>query len=60
MKKIQVLQTIQRTMAVPYSVRAKIITPILNKLIDIPTNEDELVQAYKEEEKGLNLTYEEL
>lgn len=60
MKKIQVLQTIQRTMAVPYSMRAKIITPILNKLIDEPTNEDELVQAYRDEEKEINLTYEEL
>ena len=60
MKKLQVLQAVQRTAAVPYSVRAKIITPILNKLIDEPTNEEDLVQAYKEEEKGINLTYEEL
>lgn len=60
MKKLQVLQAVQRTAAVPYSVRAKIITPILNKLIDEPTNDEELVQAYKDEEKGINLTYEEL
>ena len=60
MKKLQVLQAIQRTARVPYSVRAKIITPILNKLIDEPTNDEELVQAYKDEEKDITLTYEEL
>lgn len=59
MKKIQTLQAIQRTMSVPYSVRAKIITPILNKLIDEKTNEEEVVKAYKEEGKDINLVYEE-
>ena len=56
---MSVLQAIQRTAAVPYSVRAKIITPILNKLIDKPTNSEDLVKAYKEEEKDINLAYEE-
>lgn len=60
MKKLEVLQVIQKTATVPYSVRAKIIAPIINKLIDVPTNEDDLVQAYKDEERGINLTYEEL
>ena len=60
MKKIRTLQAIQRTMTVPYSVRAKIITPILNKLIDEKTNEEELVKAYKEEGKDINLVYEEI
>lgn len=59
MKKLDVLQKIQRSASVPYSVRAKIITPILNKLIDEPTKEDDLVKAYKEETKDINLTYEE-
>jgi hypothetical protein len=59
MKKLDVLKKIQGTSAVPYSIRAKIITPILNKLIDEPTNEDDLVKAYKEEEKEINLAYEE-
>ena len=58
-KKINVLQTIQRTMAVPYSVRAKIITPILNKLIDEDINEDSIVKAYKDEEKDIKIDYEE-
>ena len=59
MKKLDVLKKIQTTASVPYSVRAKIITPILNKLIDTPTNEDDLVKAYKEEEKNLDIAYEE-
>ena len=59
MKKLEVLSKVQRTTSVPYSVRAKIITPIINKLIDEPTNEEELVKAYKEEEKNLDIAYEE-
>ena len=59
MKKLQVLQAIQRTARVPYSIRAKIITPILNKLIDEPTDEETLVTAYKDETKDITLNYEE-
>ena len=59
MKKLQVLGEIQRRASVPYSIRAKIIAPILNKLIDEPTDEENLVKAYKEEEKDLNIAYEE-
>ena len=60
MKKLDVLAKVQRTASVPYSVRAKIITPILNKLIDEPTNEEDLVSAYKEEEKDIGIRYEEI
>ena len=59
MKKLEVLKSVQRTASVPYSIRAKIITPILNKLIDEPTDEENLVKAYKEEEKDLKIEYEE-
>lgn len=59
MKKLDVLKKVQGTATVPYSIRAKIITPILNKLIDEPTDDENLVKAYKEEEKDLNLAYEE-
>ena len=60
MKKLDVLSKVQRTTSVPYSVRAKIITPILNKLIDEPTTEEDLVKAYKDEEKGIQINYEEI
>ena len=46
MKKIEVMQNIQRVGSIPYSVRAKILTPILNKLIDDDMTEDELIKAY--------------
>ena len=60
MKKLDVLAKVQRTASVPYSVRAKIITPILNKLIDEPTNEEDLVKAYKEEEKEMSIDFGEV
>ena len=59
MKKLDVLQAVQRTASVPYKVRAKIITPILNKLIEDPTDEDELVNAYNEENK-MNIEFGEI
>lgn len=59
-KKINTLQAIQRAMAIPYSTRAKILTPILNKLIDEKTDADSLTKAYNEEREDIRLTYEEL
>ena len=60
MKKLNVLQAIQRTAGVPYSYRAKIITPILNKLIDEPTSDEDIVKAYKEEEKDIRVDFGEV
>lgn len=51
MKKIEVMQQIQRVGSIPYSVRAKILTPIINKLIDNDMTEEELVKAYDIENK---------
>lgn len=59
-KKINTLQAIQRTASVPYSVKAKIITPILNKLIDTPTTDEDLVKAYQDEEKQMNIEFGEI
>ena len=58
-KKISTLQAIQRTMSVPYSTRAKILAPILNKLIDDDLDADMLTESYNEERKDIKLTYEE-
>lgn len=60
MKKIKTLKLIQNTMAVPYEIRTKIIAPILNKLIDEDVKSDDLYNKYKEEEKDLRITYEEI
>lgn len=51
MKKIEVMQNIQRVGSIPYSVRAKILTPILNKLIDEGMTEEELLKAYDVENR---------
>ena len=59
-KKINTLQAIQKAMAIPYSTRAKILTPILNKLIDEKTDADSIVKAYNEEREDIRMTYEEL
>ena len=55
--KIETLQTIQRTMAVPYSTRAKIITPILNKLLDEKVREEDIVKGFKEEREDIRIDY---
>ena len=51
MKKLEVMQNIQRVGSIPYSVRAKILTPILNRLIDEDMSSDELLEAYSKENK---------
>ena len=60
MKKLDVLQKIQRTTGVPYSIRAKIITPMLNKLIDEKVDEDSIVKEYQNEREALKIEYEEI
>lgn len=58
-KKIRTLKAIQQTMSIPYTTRAKIITPILNKLIDEEVDADSLTEAYKNEKEDYKITYEE-
>ena len=58
-KKIKTLKAIRQTMSIPYSTRAKIITPILNKLIDEKTDADSLIEAYNNEREDIKINYEE-
>ncbi len=58
-KKITTLQAIQRTMSVPYKTRAKILTPIINKLIDEKVDSDSLYEEYNNEREDIKLSYEE-
>ena len=60
MKKIDVLNRIQRTMAVPYKTRVKIVAPLLNKLIDEDITDDDLVQEYQEEADRINVEFGEI
>lgn len=59
MKKLEILQAVQRTASVPYKYRAKIITPILKKLIDEKVDEKGVVEAYNEESK-MNIEFGEI
>jgi hypothetical protein len=58
-KKIRTIQAIQRAMSIPYSTRAKILTPILNKLIDEQVDADSLTEAFKLEKEDIKINYEE-
>ena len=60
MKKLEVLQNVQRTMSVPYSVRAKIVNPILNKLVDDPIKDEDLVKAWNDEQNKMNIEFGEI
>lgn len=59
-KKLQRLAQIQRVMSVPYKVRADIVGSMLNKLLDEPIKNEDLVKAYKEEEKDINIEFGEV
>lgn len=60
MKKLQVLQAVQRTMSVPYSTRAKIVAPIINKLIDEDLDIEKMVEEYNLEKKDINIEFGEI
>jgi hypothetical protein len=59
-KKISTLSAIQRVMSIPYSTRAKIIIPILNKLLDTKISEEDMVESYKEEREEIKVDYGEI
>jgi hypothetical protein len=59
MKKLEVLRKVQQTTGIPYSMRAKIVKPILNKLIDTPVSDEDITSAYREESK-LNIEFGEI
>lgn len=66
MKKLQVLSRIQAVGSVPYSIKAKIIMPILNKLIDddfVAKNQkdiDNIVNEYLKENEEINIQFGEV
>lgn len=58
-KKLNTLKAIQGVMSIPYSTRAKIAVPILNKLIEDKIDSDTLVNDYNKEREDIKLSYEE-
>lgn len=60
LKKLDVLQKVQRTMSVPYSVRAEIVLPVLNKIADTPIELERLVKDWQKEENNMQIEYGEI
>ena len=58
-KKIKTMRSILSVMDVPYETRAKIFTPIINKLIDEDIKTDKLIKEYQKERESLKIDYEE-
>lgn len=63
MKKLQLLRSIQGIAQIPYDVKAEIIAPLIDKLLQDGTNQktvEMLVNGRKEEQKGIRIDYGEL
>jgi len=60
MKKLEVLKDVQKAMSVPYSVRADIVLPILNKLVDKPIKRESLIKDWQDESNKMDITFGEL
>ena len=65
-KKIQVLKQVQGVGDIPYEYKAKVIFPILNKLIDTDIDDEmekeinDLVDKYKKESENINIKFGEV
>ena len=59
-KKIATLRAVLGVQEVPYEVRAKITTPILNKLIDEQIDDKTIIEARNKEREDIKLVYEEI
>lgn len=60
LKKVEVLKELQRAMSIPYSVRAEIVLPVLNKLVDDPIKKEDLVKEWQEENNKMNIEFGEI
>lgn len=66
MKKLQLLSRVQSVGSIPYSIKAKIITPILKKLIDDDIDKEDmltiekLIEENKKEQDDLKIEYGEV
>ena len=58
--KIELIREIQRTMSIPYSTRAEIIAPLLNKLVDGEVDTTKLISEHKDEIGDIKIDYGEI
>ena len=60
MKKLEIIKEIQKSMNVPYSIRAQMILPVINKLVDEPIEKDDLVKEWQDETNKMEIEFGEL
>ena len=62
MKKLEIIREIQKAMSVPYSVRAEIVLPLINRLLvdDKKIEKDDLVKEWQDESNKMNIEFGEL
>ena len=60
LKKLDVLGEIQRKMSIPYSIRADIVLPVLNKLVNNPIEKEDLLKEWQEENNKMNIEFGEI
>ena len=58
--KIELIREIQRAMSIPYSTRAEIIAPLLNKLVDGEVDTTKLISEHKDEIGDIKIDYGEI
>lgn len=58
--KIELIREIQRAMSIPYSTRAEIIAPLLNKLVDGEVDTTKLISEHKDEMGDIKIDYGEI
>lgn len=58
--KLEIIREIQRTMSIPYSTRAEIIAPLLNKLVDGAVDTTKLIKEHKDEIGDIQINYGEI
>lgn len=60
LKKIEVLKDVERAMSIPYEVRAEVVLPTINKLLENPITKEDLVRGWQEENNKMNIEFGEL
>ena len=61
MKKLEIITEIQKAINVPYSVRADIVLPLINRLlVDKPIKKQDLIKEWQEENNNMEIKFGEL
>ena len=60
MKKLEVLQNVRKSINIPYSVRAEVVLPVINKLVEKPIKKEELIKAWNDEQNKMNIEFGEI